>query len=214
MGCGSSQVSSAANASYNIPNQKQYKRREEIKKARLEKQSRPDKSLNASKITSTVYRLHPDSTPTIKVKKKKLLYLAKRDTFLSPPNSPSDQPDPNPSLANRENVAGVEQLGSPQSPPLLFSPNKPFSVTSRLQKLYKKLKYQLEPMADDEITHEEERHDAVMIYGQQAGVKTLKSVLEVLKSNEDNLFAQNFMAVYMQGFAFLCSNQKNKCLRL
>ncbi len=194
MGCGSSQVSSAANASYSLPNQKQYKRREQIKKARLEKQSRPDKSLNASKITSTVYRLHPDSTPTIKAKKKKLLYLAKRDTFLSPPSSPSDKPVLDPSLPSFENVAGVEQLiVSPQSPPLLFSPNKPFSVTSRLQKLYKKLKYQLEPMADDEITHEEERHDAMMMYGQHAGVKTLKSALEVLKSDEDNLFLHKIL---------------------
>ena len=70
MGCGSSQVSSAANASYSLPNQKQYKRREQIKKARLEKQSRPDKSLSASKITSTVYRLHPDTRRRLKRKKR------------------------------------------------------------------------------------------------------------------------------------------------
>ena len=48
-------------------------------------------------------------------------------------------------------------------------------------------------MADDEITHEEERHDAMMMYGQHAGVKTLKSVLEVLKSNEDNLFLHKIL---------------------
>ena len=188
MGCGSSQVSSTVNGSRSIPDQKRYKRREDIKKARLEKQSRPDKSLNTSKITSTVYRLHPDSTPTITAKKKKLLYLAERDTFLSPPSSPIDRAVPNPSLASYEKPSGVEQTESPQSPPLLFSPNKPFSVTNRLQQLYKKLKYQLEPMAEDEITHEEERHDAMMLYGQHAGIKTLKSALQLLNSNEDNLF--------------------------
>ena len=89
MGCvASSSSSSKVSNAPRVPNKKLYQRKENIRKAQLEKKSKPDNSLNTSKITSTVYRLHPDSTPTIKEKKKQLLYLADKGTFLSPPSSP------------------------------------------------------------------------------------------------------------------------------
>ena len=210
MGCVASSSSSSSSSKVSnaprVPNKKLYQRKENIRKAQLEKKSKPDNSLNTSKITSTVYRLHPDSTPTIKEKKKQLLYLADKGTFLSPPSSPmkiketsllsvkkadslshNNNPNNNNSPNNNSNSDGNGSQ-SPTSPALVFTPSKPFSVINRLEKLYKKLRYQLGPMSDDEITHDEERHEAMMLYGQQGGGRVLESAVKLLNENEDNLF--------------------------
>ena len=207
MGCvASSSSSSKVSNAPRVPNKKLYQRKENIRKAQLEKKSKPDNSLNTSKITSTVYRLHPDSTPTIEEKKKQLLYLADKGTFLSPPSSPmkiketsllsvkkadslshNNNPNNNNSPNNNSNSDGNGSQ-SPTSPALVFTPSKPFSVINRLEKLYKKLRYQLGPMSDDEITHDEERHEAMMLYGQQGGGRVLESAVKLLNENEDNLF--------------------------
>jgi hypothetical protein len=190
MGC---VVSSSTKVS-NVPSKERYQRREGIRQAQLEKQSIPDALLNTSKITSTVYRVHPDTTPIIKEKKKRLLYLADKGTFLSPPTSPTMLNNNKRSRNNGINIvyhvsaAADDGNKTPTSPPLIFKPSAPFSVTKRLQQLYKKLRYQLDPTSDDEITHDEERHDAMMLYGHHSGTKCLDSCIKLLNGNEDNLF--------------------------
>ncbi len=194
MGC----VTSSYTKVSNVPSIDRYKRREVIRQAQLEKQSMPDTLLNTSKITSTVYRVLPDSTPTITEKKKKLLYLADKGTFLSPPTSPTILDNKKSSRRNDFNTihrasatsrdADGANNDTPTSPPLVFKPSTPFSVINRLEQLYKKLRYQLDPISDDEITHDEERHDAMMLYGHQSGAKSLGSGVTLLNKNEDNLF--------------------------
>ena len=164
MGCSQSSPSVGT-----VPDAKQYRVRLERQRERLATKSRPASHLQNIKITSTVYRLGVDDPGVV---------FATDTTLPSPPPSPD----------HHNNRFSEQEVAIPKSPPLVFEPSKPFRVTHRLKVLYEKLRYQIEPLEEDEITHDEERQDALLLYGQGGASHSLSKLIVLLSQHSDNLF--------------------------
>ena len=160
----------------NVPSKRAHDFRNRRIESKLAAKSVPSRNIKSTKISSTVYRLN-EMSPILQQHAGGSVQFASAETIPSPPSSPQ-----------HSNEARGGEPQSPGSPPLFFEANKPFRVTDRLKQLYEKLKYRLGPLEEDEITHDEERQDALLIYGQLGGTQDLGSLLELLNAHSDNLF--------------------------